>query len=359
MPLREDLLTPIAGENPSGGNLYYDKIFDQIKEARREDADDLPEGAWERSAKKKADPRAVSKLAGEALAARSKDLRLAGWLAEAQIKMEGYAVLAPSIVLLKDLQEAFWPTIHPEIEDGTDFELRMIAVETAAKLIIDALRLAPLTRSGLSYANYLESRTVGYEKDATTDARQEARKDAIDHGKVTAEDFDQAFAASPKGLYVQASAALNAALEATQSLDDYQAEAYGDSSPNLERLRTGLEEIQLIVEALLNQRRKTEPDAVEAAPKPPLPAGAGHGERRAPGRWAGWKTHTRWWWRARSFYSAAIRNRRCRTWCAPGCGWARRVCRARRRRRGTRWGPALRCANRCVCWPAEAHGPSC
>jgi type VI secretion system protein ImpA len=268
MPLREDLLTPIAGENPSGDNLYYDKVFDQIKEARREDADDLPEGAWERAAKKKADPRAVTKLAGDALALRSKDLRLAGWLAEAQIKMEGYAVLAPSIMLLKDLQEAFWPTIHPEIEDGTDFELRMIAVEAGVKLIIDAVRLAPLTRSGLSYANYLESRVVGYEKDATTDARQEARRDAIDHGKVTAEDFDQAFAASPKGLYVQASAALAAALEATRSLDDYQAEAYGDSSPNLERLRAGLEEIQLIVEALLNERRKTEPDPVEAAPKP-------------------------------------------------------------------------------------------
>ncbi len=43
---------------------------------------------------------------------------------------------------------------------------------------------------------------VGYEKDATSDAKQEARKDAIDHGKLTAEDFDQAFAASPKSLYV-------------------------------------------------------------------------------------------------------------------------------------------------------------
>jgi len=44
MPLREDLLTPIAGDNPAGANLYYDTVFDQIKEARREDADDLPEG---------------------------------------------------------------------------------------------------------------------------------------------------------------------------------------------------------------------------------------------------------------------------------------------------------------------------
>ena len=269
MPLREDLLTPIAGENPSGENLYYDKVFDQIKEARREDADDLPEGAWERASKKKADPRAVSKLAGEALAARSKDLRLAGWLVEAQVKLEGYAVVAPCIALLKDLQEAFWPTLYPEIEDGNDLELRMIAVETAAKLTVDALRRAPLTRSGLSYADYLESRLVGYEKDATTDAKQEARRDAIEHGKVSAEDFDQAFAASSKGLYVQASAALKEALEATASLDDYQREPYGDSSPNLEKLRAGLEEIQLIVDTLLNEKRKSEPDPVEVVARPP------------------------------------------------------------------------------------------
>ena len=273
MPLREDLLTPIAGENPSGDNLYYDKVFDQIKEARREDADDLPEGDWERSAKKKADPRAVAKLAGEALATRSKDLRLAGWLIEAQVKMEGFAVLVPSIQLLQSLQENFWPTIHPEIEDGNDLELRMIAVETAARLIADALRKAPLTRKGLSYADYLESRIVGYEKDATTDAKQEARRDAIDHGRISAEDFDQAFASSPKGLYVQASGVLKEALEATASLDEYHRDPYGDNTPNLEKLRTGLEEIQLVVEALLNERRKTEPDPVEVAARPAVEEG--------------------------------------------------------------------------------------
>src|SRR5580658_2896461 len=88
MPLREDLLTPIAGENPAGQDLYYDKVFDQIKEARREEEDDLPAGDWGRSQVKKADHRAVIKLAGEALATRTKDLRLAGWLIEAQLRIE-------------------------------------------------------------------------------------------------------------------------------------------------------------------------------------------------------------------------------------------------------------------------------
>ena len=42
MPLRDGLLDPIDGENPSGPDLRYDPVVDQIKEARREDDDTLP-----------------------------------------------------------------------------------------------------------------------------------------------------------------------------------------------------------------------------------------------------------------------------------------------------------------------------
>jgi type VI secretion system protein ImpA len=262
MPLREDLLAPIAGENPSGADLYYDKVFDQIKEARREEEDDLPAGAWERAQVKKADHRAVVKLAGEALALKSKDLRLAGWLVESHLRVEGLSVLVPGIELLRGLQETFWANFYPLIEEGEDLELRMLAVETAARLIDAAVRKMPITRSGLSFESYLESRVVGYEKDATTSSKQELRKDAIDHGKLSAEDFDQAFAASPKSLYVEADAVLAESLLATARLDEFQQQAYGDNSPNLVKLRVGLEEVHQLVRSLLNERRKTEPDPV-------------------------------------------------------------------------------------------------
>jgi type VI secretion system protein ImpA len=107
---------------------------------------------------KKADHRAVIKLAGDALAKRSKDLRLAGWLVEAQLRIEGFSVLAPSIELLRALQETFWPTLYPLIEEGGDLELRMLSVEDRGRLIAAAVRKVPLTRSGLSLESYLESR---------------------------------------------------------------------------------------------------------------------------------------------------------------------------------------------------------
>ena len=268
MPLREDLLAPIAGDNPSGEDLYYDKVFDQIKEARREDEDDLPEGAWERTQKKKADHRAVIKLAGETLAKKSKDLRLAGWLVESQLRVESLPVLAPGIELIRAIQEIFWPTLYPIIEEGNDLELRMLTVETVTGLIAAAARKVPLTKSGLSYEDYLAAHVVGYEKDATTDAKQQARKDAIDHGKLTAEDFDHAFAATPKSFYVDATAALAAAIQAAETLDQFHQQIYLENAPNLSKLRTALNDVHQLAESLLNERRKTEPDPVQAAEKP-------------------------------------------------------------------------------------------
>ena len=140
----------------------------------------------------------------------------------------------------------------------------MLSVEIAGRLIAGAVRKVPITRSGLSLESYLESRLVGYEKDATSDAKQEARRDAIDHGKLTAEDFDSAFAATPKSLYVDAEAALAQSLEALDRLDEYQQEAYGENAPILTNLRGALAEVHQAVTSLLNERRKTDPDPVKA-----------------------------------------------------------------------------------------------
>src|ERR1700733_5574757 len=81
MLLREDILAPIAGDNPSGIDLRYDTkllIYDKIREARRQD-DGLAQGDWQ-SERKIANYPAVIKLAQDTLATVSKDLQLAAWL---------------------------------------------------------------------------------------------------------------------------------------------------------------------------------------------------------------------------------------------------------------------------------------
>ena len=266
MPLREDLLEPIQGDNPSGTDLYYDKIFDQIKEARTEDEDDMPAGDWSRT-QKVADHAAVIKLASDAIAKRTKDLRLATWLAESHFKREGYPLLVPSLEFLKKIQEDFWPSFYPAIEEDGDIGRRVGAMEAYAARMYLALRSAPVTKSGLNILQYRESRTVGYEADAATTEKMDARNEAIQRGKITAEDFDKSFAVTPKTFYVANEEILGNALSLLDDIERFHEEKYGSDYPNLGKLRSAIEEEKIVFTALLNEKRKTEPDQV-SKPKP-------------------------------------------------------------------------------------------
>lgn len=257
MPLRDDLLNPIPGENPSGVNLRYDRVSDQIKEARSEiDASILGDLA----SPKRADYKLVIKLAGEALATRSKDLQLAAWLTEAEVKREGIGMIEPCLKLMLDLQQQFWETLYPEIEDG-DAGMRTVPVEWACNRIADVLREAPITKEGLSFYQYRDSRAVGYEADAeSSDSRREARETAVAEGKLTAEDFDKSFASTPKSWYLAMEEALRTSGETLDALQIFCEEKFRDDGPAFGKLHTALEEVGQVVSHLLNEKRKLEPD---------------------------------------------------------------------------------------------------
>jgi len=93
MPLRDDILNPIPGANPSGESLRYAPVYDKIKEARRQD-DEGPMGDWQRE-RKVADWALVLKLGTEAVATKSKDLQLAVWLTEASCTKKASPVCNP------------------------------------------------------------------------------------------------------------------------------------------------------------------------------------------------------------------------------------------------------------------------
>ena len=280
MPLRDDLLNPISGANPSGANLRYEKVYDQIKEARTEDDESIPSGDWARTVKR-ADYNLVIKLAGEALANKSKDLQLAAWLSEAHVKKEGIGLIEPCLKLFHELQEQFWDTLYPEIEDG-DAGMRAGPIEWAANRIATIVREAPITRDGLNFYQYKESRSIGYEADAESNEAKKAKRDeAVADGKPTAEDFDKSLGSTPKAWYVQMEAAFQASLEETDSLQRFCEEKYADEGPGFGKLRTALEEVGQVVTGLLNEKRKTEPDAPsadeaveEAEPEPEEAAGS-------------------------------------------------------------------------------------
>jgi type VI secretion system protein ImpA len=258
MPLRDDLLNPIPGENPSGANLRYAGIYDKIKEARREE-DDAPQGEWARE-RKVADWKQVIKLASDSLATKSKDIQVAAWLTEAMLRTEGFAGLLASLKLCQGLIENFWDTLYPELEDG-DAELRVAPLDWIGSRLDQAVHQVAITRNGYDWFQFKQSRTVGFEADATdNEAKQEARSQAIAEGKVTGEDFDSAFGATPKAFYVECKQNLDDCLEAIESLTGVCEAKFGDSPPGFGGLRTPLEEVRSTVSSLLQKKRELEPD---------------------------------------------------------------------------------------------------
>ena len=263
MPLRDDLLNPIPGDNPSGVYVRHDSkllLYDKIKDARRQD-DELAQGDWQ-TERKMADFPLAKKLAEEALATKTKDLQLAAWLTEAQLHIEGFAGLLQGLNLCTGLVRDFWDTVYPPIEDD-DLELRAGPLDFLGTGLEIGLKSRPLAKAGYDWYKYKESRSVGYDDPSRSDKERKDREQKIADGKMSAEVFDKGFVETPKAFYFQAEKDLDGCLASLKSLDEVCDEKFGSSGPALGRLKTALEEVRHSVHALLEKKRETEPDPVE------------------------------------------------------------------------------------------------
>jgi type VI secretion system protein ImpA len=266
MPLREDILTPIPGDNPSGIDLRHDTkllIHDKIKEARRQD-DDLAQGAWQ-SERKTANFPLVVKLAQDSLATVSKDLQLAAWLTEGLLVIEGFSGLRVGIGLCHSLLTQFWDTVYPVIEDG-DRELRATPLDWVGSKLELPVRNSPITAQGYSLITYKDSRLVGFEDQVKTDKERAARAKQIAAGKIAPEVFDKSFTDTPKVFYLQAEKELDGSIEALDTLEKYCDEQFEDDAPSFGKLRDALKEVRQVVHTLLQKKREKEPDPVEPEP---------------------------------------------------------------------------------------------
>jgi type VI secretion system protein ImpA len=261
MPLPDNLLNPIPGENPSGEDLRYTPIYDQIKEARRAD-DEAAQGEWVHDVKK-ADFPLVIKLSTDALAAKSKDLQIAAWLTEAIVKVDGFPGLKQGVQLLQDLTTTFWDTLYPQLEDG-DSELRASPLQWVGTTMGIPLRTVPLNRAGHGWLDYTESRKIPTEEQADNDEKVTARRNALTDGKLAPELFDKSFAETPKAFYAGAEAAIDDSTKLVEALDMLCREKFGDTSPSFVDLKKTLQEVRHTVHQLLQKKRETDPDPIEA-----------------------------------------------------------------------------------------------
>ena len=298
MALPDNILAPIPGENPGGVNLRYDPISEKIKEARREE-EELPTGDVWQAERKLADHKTVIKLATEALATKSKDLNIAAWLTESLLKTQGFTGFNEGLTLVNGIITTFWDHCYPQVqpaempppdaeEDENEratredeyreeregaLELRAAPISWIATAFDIPLRQAAITKSGLGFLKFKESRTVGYEADASgNDEKIERRAALIGEGKLTAEDWDSAEKATGNELLREERAALRASLETLKTVNEFCQEKFGETAPHLSPLRQTIEELAHFVNGLLKQRGDIEGASEEGA------EGAGEGE---------------------------------------------------------------------------------
>jgi len=297
------LLEPISPEQPAGIDLYYAPEFDAIKDARRSDSKSAaPEQSadpalanlralWAQREVKTADYKLVSKLIEDIFVSKTKDLRLAVWLAEAWIYRDGTQGLITGIEFLQALLEKFWDHLYPQIENG-DAEDRFAPLEwfgsyfdpvkgSSPKLAVCRL---PLVKGKFDFFAYQESRKVGYEADTkTSETRKKARADLIAEGKISAEAFDLAFDETPKAFYKQLDADYKQALASLAKLDTFCRENFAKNPPSFGTLRKTLEEISNAIYILLKRKLEKDPDPVESvAPTEAAPGEDGVAPTHAP-----------------------------------------------------------------------------
>ena len=141
----EQLLQEVSAENACGENLEYDADYSDLERAARGKEEHTM--GDEVVAAEEPNWGEVGTKATELLA-RSKDLRIASYLARAQLHTDGIEGFSGGLGLLRGLLERYWDTVYPQLdaEDDNDPTLRVNSVMSLCDpaTVIHSLRMAPL-----------------------------------------------------------------------------------------------------------------------------------------------------------------------------------------------------------------------
>jgi type VI secretion system protein ImpA len=254
----EILLAPVAGENPCGEWLRYEGIYDQVREARREDDPALPQGVWQTELKR-ADWDTVQTLCATALATRSKDLQLAVWLLEAWIQLDGFSGAAKGLTLLHGLSECYWDGLYPPLD--ADLTARLAPIRWINDKLSRRLRLLPLTHPSIQGvpAYSLAHWDVAMRAPGNVDPGA---------GAVTLTKFEQSVSVTSYEWFCNLKDRVEATLAQIRALDLLIDNKAGRESPGLVKLRSEAEAVEQLVETMLAAARARLPASpVETAPE--------------------------------------------------------------------------------------------
>ncbi|ARD38952.1 type VI secretion system protein TssA [Edwardsiella ictaluri] len=249
------LLAPISEHHPAGEDISFDPLYDQIREARRADADYLGQGEWV-SSLKQSNWAEVIRLASEALETRSKDLQLAVWLCEALVQRHGLPGLQEGLLLLDNLLEHYWAEMYPELTQG-ELEGRVSRLEWLNQVLPPVLGLLPLTaaqdRRAYGWLDWQASREV----DNLKRLNNEAAQTALGEGKTDPDAWDLAVSHTPGTFYLTLQSDLQQAISAFQGLSQRLDPLFGRDAPRISNVAERLEQMLRLVTRLMEGKGMT------------------------------------------------------------------------------------------------------
>ena len=264
------LLAPISAEHPAGESLRYEQTYDLIKEARRADDPNLPQGIYATELKK-ADWSLVEQLCAEALATRSKDLQLAAWLMEAWVHLHGFAGAREGLALLRGLLEGFWEHLYPEIDDdsgaspGQAFDALSVLLEWLDNKLSFSLKQLPVTEPNVGdlQAYSLADREQADRNEMLTPKDNGKPKDA---SRLTRARFLNSVTMTPTEFFQDLHAVGGAILEATDALEGVLHARSGQETASLYQFRGVLSTIQAYAAEVLRDREAPAPATSNGTP---------------------------------------------------------------------------------------------
>ncbi len=156
----EALIEPISAETPCGENLEYDADFGELERA----AQGTPEQQFGNTVVEAQEPdwKDVRAKALDLLK-RTKDLRVAVYLARAVVRLDGLPGFRDALALVRGLVERYWQEVHPQLDpdDNLDPALRVNALaalcdtDACLKAVLESPMVESPGLGKFSYRDYM------------------------------------------------------------------------------------------------------------------------------------------------------------------------------------------------------------
>ncbi len=253
----DELIKPLSDTCPTGQYERYTDIYRHIKESRREEIEDLPQGIW-KTERKRADWGKVATLCQNCLCSQSKDLQIAVWYMESLYHLSGLEGLPYGFKLLEGLCKTFWQALHPPLEEDS-FELRLSPFEWINMKFSDVLMFTKITQP---FDSLILPYTLADFRDAQAlESNVKRRKDghtlllrAEQDGRPVMAHFKESVLQTPASFYQKMLEDLQKALEPLLSLEKTLNELCPKENISFYRVQQVLDEIRMFAQKVLRER---------------------------------------------------------------------------------------------------------